>query len=69
MTIAERLLRTRSWTARHILQDEAAMFGAQAQVEPWLETELAVAEAIDQELERDIAEPEPYIAGPSHSYL
>lgn len=52
-TIAERLCRTRSWTARHILQDEAAMFGAQQLVDEWLEGKLTVAEANDILLSKD----------------
>jgi hypothetical protein len=44
-TIAERLLRTKNLAARHILQDEAAVFGAQGEVTEQLEAELACAEA------------------------
>lgn len=46
-TIAERILQTRNVAARHILQDEAAMMGAQGLVSEWLETKLHQAEAQD----------------------
>jgi hypothetical protein len=47
-TIVECLLRTKNVAARHILQDQAAMFGAQGEVTEQLETELACAEAADR---------------------
>jgi hypothetical protein len=43
-TIAERLCRTKSPQARHILQDEAAIFGAQGVVNEELEAELTRVE-------------------------
>jgi hypothetical protein len=46
-TITERLCRTTNLAARHLLQDEAAVFGAQGEVREQLEAELARAEAKD----------------------
>lgn len=46
-TIAERLCRTKNLTARHILQDEAAIFGAQGMVSEELESKLTAAEGTD----------------------
>jgi hypothetical protein len=46
-TIAERLCQTKSLTARHILQDEAAIFGAQGMVSEELESKLTAAEGTD----------------------
>jgi len=46
-TIAERLCQTKSLTARHILQDEAAIFGAQDMVSEELESKLTAAEGTD----------------------
>ena len=57
MTIAERFTRTTSRTARIMLQDEAAIVGAQAEVPVWLEGKLVVAEANDKELHNDTSEP------------
>lgn len=44
-TIAERLCETKSLAARHILQDEAALVGAQGVVNERLEARLAVEDA------------------------
>lgn len=49
-TIVERLCQTKSLAARHILQDEAAIFGAQRIVSEKLEAKLAQVE--DNELKR-----------------
>src|ERR1039457_7396440 len=46
-TIAERLCQTKCMAARHILQDEAAMVGAQGVVSEDLEARLTQAEAKD----------------------
>jgi hypothetical protein len=46
-TIAERLCQTKNITARHILQDEAAVFGAQGMISEKLESKLMAAEATD----------------------
>jgi len=52
-TIAERLCRTRSRTARYLLPDEAALFGAQAVVCILLEGKLTLAEENDRLLHKD----------------
>ncbi len=44
-TIAERFCQTTNSTARHMLQDAAAMFGAQCVVSEQLEEKLTSAEA------------------------
>ena len=44
-TIAERFCQTTDATARHMLQDAAAMFGAQSVVSEQLEEKLTSAEA------------------------
>jgi hypothetical protein len=44
-TIAERFCQTTNSTARHMLQDAAAMFGAQCVVSEQLEEKLTTAEA------------------------
>ena len=44
-TIAERFCQTTDSTARHMLQDAAAMFGAQCVVSEQLEAKLTSAEA------------------------
>jgi len=46
-TISERLCQTKNLTARHILQDEAAIFGAQGMVSEELESKLTAAEGTD----------------------
>jgi hypothetical protein len=46
-TIAERLCQTKNLTARHILQDEAAIFGAQRMVSEELESKLTAAEGTE----------------------
>ena len=46
-TISERFCRTTNLVARHILQDEAAMVGAQGMVSEHLEAKLTHAEAED----------------------
>jgi hypothetical protein len=46
-TIAERLCQMKNLTARHILQDEAAIFGAQGMVSEELESRLTAAEGTD----------------------
>jgi hypothetical protein len=46
-TIVERMYRTKSLAARHMLQDEAARFGAQGIVSEALEAKLIRAEAGD----------------------
>ena len=53
-TIAERFCQTTTWTARHILQDEAAMWGVQGVVSEQLEAELTRAEAKDTLLDKDV---------------
>jgi hypothetical protein len=45
-TIAERICRTKTLAARHMLQDEAARFGAQGIVSEALEAKLLRAEAV-----------------------
>jgi hypothetical protein len=52
-TIAERLCRTRSRTARYLLLDEAALFGAQAVVCILLEGKLTLAEENDKLMHKD----------------
>jgi len=45
-TIAERLCQTSGLAARHLLQDEAALVGAQGEVSEDLEAKLANAESV-----------------------
>ena len=53
-TIAERFCDTINSSARQILQDEAAMFGAQGMVSEQLEANLACEEAKDILLDEDV---------------
>ena len=56
-TIAERFCRTTDPTARHMLQDEAARFGAQCVVSEPLEEKLTTAEATHISLSTDFRFP------------
>src|ERR1700727_1623107 len=51
-TIAERICRTKSLAARHMLQDEAARFGAQGIVSEALEAKLLHTEVGDRSNEQ-----------------
>lgn len=61
MTLNQRLAEAKGWTARHVIQDEIAMFGKNSEVSEYQESKIKATELKDSaRREPDYEPPQSY---------